>query len=153
MASLLQCVVQVDTGVVVYSACVECAEESFQSECIYMSDDFLVAAEGACDESCALRCPEGTCADSTKTCVTDAQSDRCYDCSSDDAFQAQCYGDQDDMIVAAEAKCGFDCEDRCPNHKDSDCAGDEKCVVQANGLFDQCVDCDPASFAYNCKFW
>jgi hypothetical protein len=118
-----------------------------------MSDSFLVAAGTSCDEDCALRCPDGKCGDPTLTCVTDQPGDRCYDCTSSAAFQDSCFGDQDAMIIAAEAKCGYDCDGRCPTHADSDCTGDEVCVVQDNGLFDQCVDCDPTSFEYYCPFW
>ena len=69
-----------------YSACVDCAPGSFSQQCIYLSSQFLLAAEDTCGQSCNGRCPSGLdsqCSNSTtgSTCVQTTDGDQCVDCS------------------------------------------------------------------------
>ncbi len=34
-----------------------------------------------------------------------------------------------------------------------ECPKGESCAVVAGGYYDQCVDCTPSEFSYDCKFW
>ena len=142
-----------------YSACVDCAPSSFSDACEYMSGSFLSAAEKTCSEGCDGRCPSGLdeeCATSTTnetTCVMTESTDMCVDCSSQSSFDNKCFSQSDEWVIAAQTKCGLTCTDRCPTHSDSDCATGLTCAVQADGTFDQCVDCTTDAFEDQCKYW
>jgi hypothetical protein len=143
-----------------YSACVDCAPSSFSDACEYMSGSFLLAAEETCGQGCDGRCPSGNdkecVAYDTKnetSCVVADGADACIDCSSQAAFDDKCFWMSDDWVIAAQDKCGLTCTARCPTHSDSDCASGMTCVVQTGGDFDQCIDCTPAEFESQCKYW
>jgi hypothetical protein len=55
-------------------------------------------------------------------------------------------------VIAAEAKCQLDCTGRCPHHTDAECPADQTCVVQEDGYFDECVDCNPVPYQEECIY-
>lgn len=105
---------------------------------------------GGDDKECSSESGNGN----ETTCVMTYESgDACVDCSSQAAFDAKCQYMADDWVVAAQASCGLDCTMRCPTHSDADCANGTVCVVQADGYYDQCIDCDADSFEQECRYW
>jgi len=104
------CVTQSDG---LYAQCIDCSEESFDTECIYWSDALLLAAQDSCDLICPTRCPNHTDEEcpSGEVCAVEASGyyEQCVDCD-EDSFQNECISWSDDMKAAAEAKCGLQCD-------------------------------------------
>jgi len=142
-----------------YSACVDCASDSFDSQCKYWSGTFLEAAEDTCEiATCDGRCPGGDdaeCADSStgSTCISSDSYDACMDCSNQTVFDSECFGLSDDNLKLAQDTCGLSCTNRCPGHTDDECPDDTKCVVQADQQFEQCVSCEVDDFQSACPYW
>jgi len=145
------CVVQDDDGA--FSDCINCA--NFTNQCQFWTSQFLVAAEAKCGEpKCPGKCPEGSDAEcpTGEVCVAQSNSNYndCIDCTD---FANECFYWTPSFLSAAEAKCGATCAGRCPDHTDAECPSGSICVVQADGNFDQCVDCTATTFQSTCKYW
>ena len=84
-----------------------------------------------------------------------ASGDQCISCADQATFDAWCEqsASADDFVVAAQDACGLECTSRCPTHSDKDCVSPAVCVVQADGMFDQCVNCDPVAFEAACPYY
>jgi len=154
--STAKCVVESEW----YSACADCADDSFAEECKYWSGDFLLAAESTCGQtSCDGRCPGGSddeCSSSTtgSTCVSSTSFDSCMDCSNQTTFDSQCYSLSDENVVLAQDACGLSCTYRCPTHSDDECPTDKPtCVVQADQSWEACISCDSDAFQAECTYW
>ena len=129
----------------------------------YWSDAILIAAEGACDQPCPTRCPghsDDECANGL-ACVVQADNyyEQCTNCTAE-SFERECAGWSKEIRAAAEAKCGLNCTAGDDDDgaaaacaTDADCPDDLKCVVQADGYYAQCVDCEEPTFDTQCAYW
>jgi len=97
--------------------CISCADQAtFDAWCTQSApaDDFVIAAQDACGLACTSRCPTHSDADcvSPAVCVVqdDGYFDQCVDCTPA-AFEASCAFLSDQILPAAEAKCGEACNE------------------------------------------
>lgn len=162
-ASPRTCVVQADGN---WAQCVDCDAAVFNKECHYWGGAFKAAAEEECAETCGAvpttLPPEGTCTppcSSPRTCVVQADGNwaQCIDCNAT-VFNKECHYWGADLKAAAEEECAEKCGATPTTITPGTtctlaCAPPRTCVVQADGNWEQCIDCKASVFNAECPYW
>jgi hypothetical protein len=149
------CVVQPDGY---FDQCVDCAEESFEKECKYWSDEIRSAAELKCGLECDLDSAAGKatkagaflkgddgCANAAwdQCGGTDFKGDSCcppgYDCTYSNDYYSGC-SLEDLCLVVQFGQCGGVDEDSKPWPEDQQCCPDGFECSYTNPYYSQCVE-------------
>jgi len=118
----------------------------------------FILAQASADLACKT---DDDCSGDLKCAVQDdGYYAQCVDCTPDQ-FSVDCPYWSDALLEAAEETCGID---NCtkPDPPTAECATDDDCdgetndcIVQADGLWAQCIDCgmNQTEFSSECVFW